>query len=59
MAFVLVILFLIAVNVLVWKSPLPFDRGDEAPLGEEVLLAYGEVDATATRPRGRFAYAPP
>ena len=52
-ALVLVILFLIAVNVLVWKTPLPIEID-----GEDVL-AYGEVDATAKRPRAVFAYAHP
>ena len=51
-AFVLVILFLIAVNVLIWKTPLPFETGED-------VLAYGEVDAAATRPRLFFAYAHP
>ena len=48
----LVILFLIAVNVLVWKTPLPFETGED-------VLAYGEVDAAATRPRAILAYAHP
>ena len=52
MAFVLVILFLIAVNVLVWKTPLPFDTGKD-------VVAHGMVDAAARRPRAIFAHAHP
>ena len=41
-------------NVLIWKPPLPFDTA----FVHEVL-AYGELDAAAKRPRAIFAYAHP